>query len=54
MEVNKKRGPKGPRLKKGDKRVVLSLTCQSRYRKELTRILKAAIIDYERSKNNPQ
>lgn len=47
-----KRGPKGPRLKKGERRVNLSLTCESRHRKELTKILKAQIKDYERSKDS--
>lgn len=47
-----KRGPKGPRLKKSERRVNLSLTCESRHRKELTKILKKQIADYERSKDS--
>ena len=46
-----KRGPKGPRLKKNERRVNLSLTCQTRHRKELTKLLKKQIADYERSKD---
>lgn len=47
-----KRGPKGPRLKKGERRVNLSLTCQNRHKKELTKIIKKQIADYERSKDS--
>jgi hypothetical protein len=50
MEVKKKRGPKGPRLKKADRRVCMSLTCKSRHRKELEKILKKQIFDYEKER----
>jgi hypothetical protein len=43
----KKRGPKGPRIKEQDKRVVMSLTCKARHKKELTRLCKALIKRHE-------
>jgi hypothetical protein len=46
-----KRGPKGPRLKKADKRVGMSLTCKARHRKELERMLKKQIAEYERKQD---
>jgi hypothetical protein len=49
MIEKKKTGPKGPRLKKADRRVAMSLTCKSRHRKELEKILKKQIADFEKA-----
>jgi hypothetical protein len=50
-----KRGPKkgSTRVKPLDRRVIMSLTCKQRHRKELTKLLKKQIAEYELKQINP-